>query len=974
MELDARADDLVRTYSGGMRRRLELAQALVHEPAVLFLDEPTIGLDVAARQKIWEHIRALKGRGMTIFVTTHYMDEADVLGDRVGIMSLGALQCIGSTQFLKKTFGAGYKLVFDKNSSHSAKSLENLTAFVESNIPGASYISEDGEEEQAIYNLPFDSISKFGDFFALVEKSLDKFEVSNFGVSITSLEDVFLKVGEDHSVKPTGKGIGSGGTFTSSFTSQVIGIAARKLTYASNDFVTIPLLGLPSVVSIIAAVLYKNQFITSDDSLNDLIVTAMYIGGYLCIPGLLAEFIVKERNDKLRNVLTVMGCDYRAYWLGTFIADFILMTVPLVVTWTSWRAGGMTDFYSKQRGLCFFISLLFTGQVIAFSYLFSFVFENPKSCIAIMPIVVILLILAPVIMLLIVVLIFTVGAKLFSVSQPTQVGIYLWGTMITTPHGAMYNAYLTISADLGSSIKGNPPIGATIIFMFLEAVLFLYFTLYTDSLSSAKLDAQTDPSFDASILDNLDEDVKAERTATEAASTLSTPLKVDRLRKVFAPKAAGKSGVVATEDICFTVQDGEIFGLLGANGAGKTTTLSMLTRHLVPTSGNAYISGYSILNQFNEGATNLGVVTQTNSLWDRLSVQDHLFLFARLRGVPEDKVKQVVDGTIDQLELTPHRTKLAMRLSGGMKRKLCVAIALIGDPKVVLLDEPSAGLDPVSRRNLWTVILRTMSHRAVVLTTHSMEEAEALCERIGIMVKGQLRALGTKQHLKSKFGSGYELVMKVRALPISRGMKNVDEMAEAANVLEMIERVCHFVTGMFSESVLISNNGGLLTFRIPRTQMKIGLIFGSIEANKERLCIEDYSIAQPTLEQVFIHIVAGSDPTLDTTRQSVVLDEFGNVMRDSKSANPLANLVDNRGDNVVAMEFVEEKNKCGCTNKQINILLGLSIFFFIMFMAIAFGAKVGALFSIGIVFFVIAIIACSIKCCPCCKQPKGEDE
>lgn len=123
----------------------------------------------------------------------------------------------------------------------------------------------------------------------------------------------------------------------------------------------------------------------------------------------------------------------------------------------------------------------------------------------------------------------------------------------------------------------------------------------------------------------------------------------------------------------------------------------MLTRHLVPTAGDAFITGHSILSEFSAGATHLGVVTQNNSLWDKLSVESHLYLFARLRGVPEDLVRQVVEGVIDQLELTPHRKKLAMRLSGGMKRKLCVAIALIGDPEVVLLDEPSAGLDPVSR-------------------------------------------------------------------------------------------------------------------------------------------------------------------------------------------------------------------------------------------------------------------------------------
>ena len=116
------------------------------------------------------------------------------------------------------------------------------------------------------------------------------------------------------------------------------------------------------------------------------------------------------------------------------------------------------------------------------------------------------------------------------------------------------------------------------------------------------------------------------------------------------------------------------------------------------------------------------------------------------------------------MELEPYAGKLAMQLSGGMKRKLCVAIALIGDPKVVLLDEPSAGLDPVSRRNLWDVITKTMASRSVVLTTHSMEEAEALCTRIGIMVKGQLRILGTPQHLKDKFGSGYEIILQVSGL------------------------------------------------------------------------------------------------------------------------------------------------------------------------------------------------------------------
>jgi len=253
-----------------------------------------------------------------------------------------------------------------------------------------------------------------------------------------------------------------------------------------------------------------------------------------------------------------------------------------------------------------------------------------------------------------------------------------------------------------------------------------------------------------------------------------------------------------------SVREGQIFGLLGANGAGKTTTLSMLTRHLVPVAGAAYIKGKSILSDFTKAAVNLGVVTQDNSLWPLLSVTGHLKLFARLRGVPEKELNGLVDAVIDQLELSPHRYKLAGRLSGGMKRKLCVAIALIGDPAVCLLDEPSAGLDPVSRRNLWNVILRTMSHRSVVLTTHSMEEAEALCGRIAIMVKGQVRAVGTKQHLKSTLGAGYELIIK-----LSPGAANIRKSARRQNSVQHLSLSSQRISSSLSNglSAQLSNNG-----------------------------------------------------------------------------------------------------------------------------------------------------------------------
>ena len=494
---------------------------------------------------------------------------------------------------------------------------------------------------------------------------------------------------------------------------------------------------------------------------------------------------------------------------------------------------------------------------------------------------------------------------------------------------------------------------AIILIMLGESIFFLFVCYKIDSISTQsipRVHENDDPTFNPVVLNNLDEDVIAEREATQLKLSKGTgnvlhhagdvenaewssklpPLCIDRLRKVFPPKKVGKEAVVATQDACFSVNSGEIFGLLGANGAGKTTLLSMLTRHLIPTTGDAQIVSYSILSAFEQGSSHLGIVAQTNSLWDLLSVEDHLYLFARIRGVPEVVVKKLVEATIDQLELRPHKQKLAQSLSGGMKRKLCVAIALIGDPEVVLLDEPSAGLDPVSRRNLWNVILRTMSERAVVLTTHSMEEAEALCRRIGIMVKGQLRALGTKQHLKSKFGQGYEISIKIDSRDISGG-KN---------------KVWLFLKNHFPSCQVISENGNALIFNIPKDQMNIGLIFNQLEDNKLELKIEDYNVSQPTLEQVFIKTVQDHELL------------FAQETTD------------------IQMDVVVELNKCGCSK------LFLKRYMMAMFLAVAICQIVGWLsidhrpsaFSLATVFMLLGVIGCCSFYCPCLQKPKDLDD
>lgn len=179
------------------------------------------------------------------------------------------------------------------------------------------------------------------------------------------------------------------------------------------------------------------------------------------------------------------------------------------------------------------------------------------------------------------------------------------------------------------------------------------------------------------------------------------------------------------------------------------------------------VAGYDIEKDFEKARTMLGYCPQENLIFDDMTVEEHLHYYVQVKGVPKTLRLAIVNEAIKNLGLNEHKAKLSKNLSGGNKRKLCVAIALIGNPAIILLDEPSAGMDPESRRFMWTVIGRIAQKKssAVVLTTHSMEEAEALSTKMGILVKGGIfKCFGTGQHIKNKFGTGYVIEFKTRQL------------------------------------------------------------------------------------------------------------------------------------------------------------------------------------------------------------------
>jgi len=212
-------------------------------------------------------------------------------------------------------------------------------------------------------------------------------------------------------------------------------------------------------------------------------------------------------------------------------------------------------------------------------------------------------------------------------------------------------------------------------------------------------------------------------------------------------------------DLSFTIQAGEMFGLLGPNGAGKSTTIRMLTTLTKPTDGQIEVAGYDVVRQPLQVKQCIGVVLQQTSVDGDLSVWENMELHGRLHHIPNPQRQRLIDQWLEYVELTERRDDFVKTLSGGMKRRLQIARALLHQPKILFLDEPTVGLDPQTRRRLWEIILDlNQQGMTMLLTTHYMDEVEYLCDRIGIMDGGNLISLGTLQQMRSAHGEG--LVMK----------------------------------------------------------------------------------------------------------------------------------------------------------------------------------------------------------------------
>ncbi|KAL3853226.1 hypothetical protein ACJMK2_016782 [Sinanodonta woodiana] len=1108
--LEAKRNALSSTLSGGQKRKLSVGIALIAGSKIVILDEPTSGMDPAARRQTWEILQKFRS-GRTMILTTHFMDEADILGDRIAIMANGVVKCAGKSMFLKRIYGAGYHMVMVK---HKTCNVDRVTAVVNNYVPTATLESEISAEVS--YLLPFDQSSKFEALFQEIESKMAELGITSFGTSATTMEEVFLKVGEgaddeengvlngpmstdimfDNAIfeitesgtnlynvaLENGKTSPSSRNYsptskTSPLNGQVINGAAgmenglknvdfgddktlhyinynkdiRKKTGVTlilqqfkgmlikkmihtwrNRVVTIVQLLLPIIFTILALLIEKTipsagdepalvmdlssfggtyipyysdsgaseatfnytgrisgqtlepfsntSYATMDDFLlykaknkgistfnrryiiafsfeyntSNLTAYAHYNGqpyhgpgislaymmnglmGYYNssytisttnhpLPKKLTDntrrlffsttgtaftiaisilfgmafmatsfiiFLIKERSNGAKHLQVVSGVGSAAFWFSTFMWDMINYIIPVFAILIVFAAF-QTNAYTKDGhlGYVFLIFLLYGWSILPFVYMFSFLFKTPASGMVSVSMINILTGLVTLLA------IFTL--KIPQLGTESVGKALEWICAVLLPNFNLGQALMDMYTNYGyENICANtqdickspkttnypccfpdkcgstcftfysnyltwdsPGIGRYLVFMAIDGFVYfgIVFLIESGLLSRLKYMVFKPSTAAGDSMGSMhklrkeeeDSDVIAERNRINNTS-LSQLMQSDEIIIKNVSKYYGP--LRAVNNISIGVPAGECFGLLGQNGAGKTTTFKMLTGDESISSGQAYLSSFSVKSDIKMVQQNLGYCPQFDALIDQMTGRETLWMYARLRGVDESKIRTVVNDLVKVMMLDKHADKQTGFYSGGNKRKLSTAIALIGDPPFIFLDEPTTGMDPGARRQLWNVLSQVRaSGRTLVLTSHSMEECDALCTQLVIMVNGDFKCFGSPQHLKNKFGHGYTLLCRM----------GLDKDGNTSSVGPL----CEFIKFTFPLSQIFDDKQGYVHFQIPDQNAKLAQIFGRMEEAKARFNVEDYSVHQTSLEQIFLTFTQNQVPPKETKKK-----------------------------------------------------------------------------------------------------------
>lgn len=824
--LEEKSGSLAKNLSGGMKRKMSVAMAFCGDSKVVILDEPTSGMDPYSRRFTWNVIRRYR-KNRTIILTTHHMDEADVLGDTIAIMAQGRLRCCGSSLFLKKKFGVGYQLSIEKKvgfhhpnnrgrdsdiekDASSAPAYddtnydETLQSIVQGTVEEASLLSAAASEMR--FQLPMSASHQFIPMLRKLDAEVAQGYIGSYGLGLTTLEEVFVLVSRGDNLRSevgsqnlSLRGRGAAALTQDDFERDKIFLRhagalfkKRWLNFKRDKkawlFTTI----LPSLFVFIGFMFFE--------SLNYFAIWFLVVLSFPFIAGSFGSFVVAEKQNKSKHLQAIAGVTPTAYWMSTFLWDVMNYQFTLWITVILMFAFGIDDLTTTTNDVVsgvIMLLVLYGPAAASFTYCSTFMFSSPAYC-NIMNIIFGFLIGFGGTVLVFLLWFLGNGWSESTGDDALQAGMEPKENLITAAIALTWTLRLFPSFCLGNGlfyaiqlgddqdfVKGggvnsvwhSEVLLFEVVFLLLQSITYLVLAIQLDNFNSSPnskamwqklievfsgrlLVAPEEP---VTYSRSEDDDVIFEQDRVESDRASSDLIVVKQLTKRYG------NGKLAVNNLSLGIGPGECFGLLGINGAGKTTTMSILTTEFPPTNGDASLAGFSIRDSVYEARRRIGYCPQFDALFTNMTGREHVELYASIKGTPHQFVKEAAAAKLAAVGLSAFDCdRLSAHYSGGMKRRLSLACATIGLPRLCFFDEPTTGVDPVGRREIWMMISDMLTgdsipdaeKPSVLLTTHSMEECEALSNRIGIMAHGRLRCLGSAQHLKTKFGRGYQIELR----------------------------------------------------------------------------------------------------------------------------------------------------------------------------------------------------------------------
>uniref|UniRef100_A0A803VGY4 ATP binding cassette subfamily A member 10 n=1 Tax=Ficedula albicollis TaxID=59894 RepID=A0A803VGY4_FICAL len=776
-------DTQAEKLSGGQKRKLSIGIAMLGNPQVLLLDEPTAGLDPLSRHQVWSLLRERRA-GRAILFSTQFMDEADILADRKAFISHGRLKCVGSSLFLKKKWGICYHLRIHVSESCD---LENLTSLVKGHIPNATFSGHTQYELR--YKLPLENVNKFPDLFSGLDSCSEQ-GIINYGVSLTTLEDVFLRLEGEATADPEGA-IHNPHPNTSAAQPYLLLYAVFLLP------LVLQLCVVAGWQSVSAWQLSPERYFLPLGRRPHLDATTLLVynhtgegGEGACPPPsqVWADAAPKGntgQNGKSQEFSPFFSCSSKSYRFTVLCHLEAINCFPVLVNVIS---NTLLRTLNSTEHIQVWSHPFFSSHDGDWFYSLSISWAIPMGAVG-----------QP-----------GTGNKLSFKIVPLQAGA---------------RAQLRISGLFPSAYWcGQALVDIPLCWILLFSMFGLQFAISNKvSGSASTFFLLVGPILVlAGLLGrDLGENILIHAVHDYKLILLLPPhfqksvIIVNNLCKEYEIKQAGsffkKKKKAATKNLSFCVKKGEVLGLLGPNGAGKSTAIKMITGETALTAGQRGGGGGSQ----EQAPAFLGYCPQENPLW-------------------LDLTPQIVIG----LQLQDYLNKKVRKLPAGITRKLCVALSMLGNPSVLLLDEPCTGMDPNGQRRVWKAIRDALKAKesGAILTTHYMEEAEAVCDRVAILVSGQLRCIGSIQYLKNKFGKGYLLEIKVKD-------------AESTDVLHAE------ILKIFPGAARQERFPCLLVYKVPmKDALPLSQSFSKLEEAKQSCSLEEYSFSLNTLTQVFLEL------------------------------------------------------------------------------------------------------------------------